>query len=208
MTLCIAGYYCNDGGLISPAGQCPEGYYCLEGTKTSISSVGRRLQLSECDTSTLFGDELPDEPIPCPPGTYCPTGTSSGIVDSINGPKTCSIGYYNDVCSQGLCFSCPDGYYCSETAMTTPVICPLGTFAQDTLLIMSYANQEFGQAVLKVLRAKAITVLVLQACTDQSGTADYSDMTNCTSGFYCETGTIKPIYYCPAGYSARLVLGR
>ena len=128
MINCTAGYYCNATGLAAPSGQCPAGYYCLEGTKSPVSSISRRLELFDCDPSSLYGPSLPNEPIPCPPSTYCSIGTSSSNINSTNGPKVCSSGYYNDRCGQGTCILCPDGFYCPNEGMGAPLVCPLGTY--------------------------------------------------------------------------------
>ena len=201
MVPCTAGYFCNISGLAAPFGQCPSGFYCLEGTISSTSTATRKLELFECDTEELYGDVLPKEPIPCPISTYCSVGTASGLLDSADGPKKCSSGYFNDRCAQGTCQKCPDGFYCPDTGMQAPLLCPLGTYRSGLSIncepcpVGTWANDKQG------LQSKSeCTPCPAGYYCDKTGTDTMDSMKVCTSGFYCEAGTSKPVEGCPQGY--------
>lgn len=96
---CLDGHYCEIPGLDYPTGLCDEGYYCSGGSNSSDPVV-----------ESLTGG-------PCPPGTYCPTGSSS--------PLSCKPGSYNPSSIQAVCLDCPPGYYC-EVRASGITDCPKG----------------------------------------------------------------------------------
>lgn len=78
----------------------------------------------------MTGKTDPSQCLPCPPGYYCPSGSTS--------PTEVPIGYYNPL--QGIdsldgVQICPPKYYCPNTAMTNYLgftcaaghYCPAGT---------------------------------------------------------------------------------
>lgn len=55
---------------------------------------------------------------PCPAGHECPAGSSAA--------QACNPGEYQSNEMQFECETCPEGYYCDQSGMTTPTICPQG----------------------------------------------------------------------------------
>ena len=76
--VCPPGSYCDDGTV---TGLCSAGYFCRDGQKapspkvdlSGVSSISNQLTILE----SLRGG-------PCPPGHYCPVGTSEPIPCSLN----------------------------------------------------------------------------------------------------------------------------
>ncbi|XP_014845642.1 PREDICTED: uncharacterized protein LOC106919650 isoform X3 [Poecilia mexicana] len=94
-TPCDPGMYCKGAGRTFPSGLCAEGYVC----------VGGAFEHSPSDSLTGF---------PCPPGHYCPMGTSA--------PKPCPKGTYSEQSGLGdisQCQSCSPGFYCSEPGLSS-----------------------------------------------------------------------------------------
>jgi hypothetical protein len=98
-TSCLPGYYCNQTGLEFPVGLCEPGFYCLGG---SVSS--------QPPNATSTGG-------PCPPGSYCPEGSSNHI--------NCPSGTYSPAAMSSNCTDCPPGYYCRGGSSSIDA-CPKG----------------------------------------------------------------------------------
>ena len=60
-TLCEAGKYCSQDGLVASEGECRAGYVCKIGSENEFGKIGA----------------VPTNP--CPAGEYCPTGSYQGI---------------------------------------------------------------------------------------------------------------------------------
>lgn len=87
-------------------GPCAAGFYCKRGSNTARPTI-----------TTLTGG-------PCTVGHYCPEGTSV--------PKSCRAGTYNPNTGEAECFSCMEGYYCTEGStgyVSTP--CPEGHYCPN-----------------------------------------------------------------------------
>lgn len=122
--LCPAGFVCMSLGLSAPVLQCPQGYWCGEGTMT----------LNAADTTDY-------RPFPCPAGTFCLGGVAHNItIDWIpadaygaTAPQTCLTGVYCEEASvspagSGPCFP---GHYCPPGS-AWPTETPKGRFAGTT----------------------------------------------------------------------------
>eukprot|EP00347_Sterkiella_histriomuscorum_P024098 403332318 len=106
---CPSGYLCNKTNITDYSKYpCPKGRYCPSRAQRAFScpagtyrqTTGARM---EADCST------------CPPGYYCPEGTTN--------PIRCKDGMY---CPEGAEYfrTCRGGYYCSEATNYQEEICP------------------------------------------------------------------------------------
>ena len=100
-----AGYYTGQAGQDAPA-LCPAGYYC-----TLEDTCG-----AQC------GDPLPSGnytvPQDCPPGHYCPEGTSFAF------EWPCPVGSYGpnmNLHNASQCELCPPGRYCPNAGMSPEI---------------------------------------------------------------------------------------
>ena len=110
--LCRQGYACESYGMnATDVTPCSAGYYCLQGSNTSIP-VGMP-----------FGDI-------CPPGSYCPEGTAS-----YNDTK-CPNGTYSNLTSlssESECLACDPGLVCAGYGLLEPNgICAAGYFCRGS----------------------------------------------------------------------------
>eukprot|EP00002_Diphylleia_rotans_P010730 TRINITY_DN2129_c0_g1_i2.p1 TRINITY_DN2129_c0_g1~~TRINITY_DN2129_c0_g1_i2.p1 ORF type:complete len:5186 (-),score=657.71 TRINITY_DN2129_c0_g1_i2:603-16160(-) len=133
--VCPAGYYCNAQGIKTPCpagtysnalGQdsrdtckdCPEGYFCPEGSATNMARVCpagfycplRSSSPSPCPVGTysvVMGASSNQTCSPCIAGQFCPLNSTT--------PQRCPAGF---VCESGLkdAQPCPDGSYCPESS--------------------------------------------------------------------------------------------
>jgi len=119
---CDPGFFCPDYLMTAVGNKCSEGFYC----------AGKANSSTPIDNTT--GNV-------CPPGKYCPEGSSTpvncpiGTFISYKGAKTrdecqkCTPGKYCD--REGLgspAGNCWNGFYCPEGSETpTPnFVCPMG----------------------------------------------------------------------------------
>jgi hypothetical protein len=122
--LCPSGFVCISLGLSAPVLQCPQGFWCGEGTMTLNA-----------------GDTTEFRPFPCPPGTFCLGGVAHNItIDWIpshaygaTAPQTCYYGQYCEFAStsaygSGPCFP---GHYCPPGS-EWPTETPQGRFSGTT----------------------------------------------------------------------------
>lgn len=82
-SLCPAGKACDTTGLLTPT-DCPVGHFCPLGSEGTDNKV-------QCPAGTFSNDvNLKEigECAPCPPGKYCPSGTTDPI------PNDCTAGSY------------------------------------------------------------------------------------------------------------------
>lgn len=145
--LCPAGFVCADRGSSWPATQCPQGYFCLNGTLTtdhSIPTAGlrRALQLElvsgpAAPTWAQVGS-VPLQPLPCPPGTFCLGGVAHNVAlnwlpsvpSGAQAPQVCTEGTYCKLAvpTSGGTAPCFPGHYCPPGGYY-PIKSPLGNFA-------------------------------------------------------------------------------
>ena len=193
---CSAGMSCDQYGLVSPTGNCSEGYYCPPGQLTSSPH-----------------DFL------CPIGHFCPIGSHeplrcvSGYHQNATGADNCLLcpaGFYcdNDNATLFEPEECPQGHYChSGTSYATENPCSVGTFN----------NQTGASSVLDCVSCLGGhycpipgIVFPTQLCSERyfclqgaiSPTPDQdSDANICPEGTYCPEGTSSPLP-CPLGTSS------
>ncbi|XP_072885876.1 uncharacterized protein [Hemitrygon akajei] len=197
-TPCIYGHYCGSEGLVTPSGECWEGFYCLQGAK------------------------LPKNPVadgtggPCPPGHFCPSGTTF--------PLGCPAGTYNALEGQSSCSPCVEGYFCpSNTSSYEDNICPpgyycpLGTESKDKFPCPrgTYNQQSGRTSVLDCepcdagrycegVGQEGVTGLCAAGyyCVKMATTPTPNDGISgkaCPSGHFCVSGATAP-QPCPLGY--------
>jgi hypothetical protein len=93
-TQCDPGYYCDTANMLTPAGKCLAGFYCILG--------------ATAPNGTSSGGE-------CPQGTYCMQGSSI--------PTDCPKGMYGSasrLTKLNDCTFCPPGKYCDSPGLTAP----------------------------------------------------------------------------------------
>ena len=171
---CEPGFYCPSGQKTKRpiAYICPEGSYCLSGSLTPTSCQAGSFQAN-------MGQESCEE---CPPGFYCPSGTTDF---SLN---ICPKGYY---CPAGTTnnheYPCPSGTYnpiIGATSNTFCVNCDPGKYCSGTGLyaVSGTCNGGF-------------------ICTGSSDTPTPSGSggEECIPGYYCPSGG-NVMIFCKAGY--------
>lgn len=170
-----AGYYTNTPGASSySANLCKAGYYCPEG---SISSMTKVCPAGTYRTSTGAGAE--SDCLVCDAGSYCRYEATTSLTD------------------------CPQGYYCMK-GTTVPEPCPVGTYGAATKLTASSDCTDCTAGKYcdsKGITAPTGNCLAGFYCTLKSITATPVDGTTgnvCTRGGYCETGASAPVA-CPDG---------
>ncbi|KYO38996.1 hypothetical protein Y1Q_0022586 [Alligator mississippiensis] len=100
---CPAGMYCSAPGLTQPSGFCHSGYYC---TKGAITPAPIRHRVESVGLSPP-GNDI------CPPGHFCPNGTSY--------PIPCPPGSYSSslgLAAEDQCQLCPAGRYCNRAGLS------------------------------------------------------------------------------------------
>lgn len=228
---CTPGKYCYPSGLSQPAGDCPGGYYCPLGTAESNSfpcpigfyrngSAKESFEdCTECISGYYCDREGLAQPIACPPGYFCVSGSTF--------PQPCPLGTYSN--STGLrrstdCTPCPGGYYCDGIGRTAPTglcdpgfycrekayssappegatggLCPAGGYcprgsATPTPCIMGYYSKSAGAKS----NSDCVPCDPGYFCAGSSSTAASE---KCSAGYYCIGGADKPTQHdTPAGY--------
>lgn len=125
-TPCDPGKFCESPGLITPTGDCLQGFYCPEEAKIRTKEPGSFV---------------------CPPGHFCGNGTSV--------PLGCPPGTYQNSNGSWYCLPCPEGKFCPgntpspipcpshhfcPNSTIAPVVCPNGTYTDDTTEGLSRAD--------------------------------------------------------------------
>ena len=190
-TICPAGKFCNEVGLVSPAGNCTAGFYCPPGSTKA-------------------------DQMACSPGNYCPTGTPLQLKCPLG---TFSNASNNS--NQSDCFPCTAGYFCHDRGLTSPTgecnsgyycpegqteptpsefLCPPGHFCTEgTPIPLDCApgtyQAFFGMSSCDVCPSGFFCDPYLK-----NSSSGVSVPTKCPPGFYCFEGTaIKYQYPCPPG---------
>ncbi|XP_051895661.1 uncharacterized protein si:ch211-286b4.4 [Pristis pectinata] len=184
------------------AGPCPAGFFCPEGTEVTKPCPENTIRL-------LPGGRQQEDCQPCPPGYWCKEGDPvlyrcpagyfcDGVIQAPyvfpGGPKKCPVHTYSNVsgaASQAVCQTCPPGYLCNETGLTTyeNYKCPLGYWCPGKGGHMPCPGGTVG---------------------NKTGNAFYKDCQPCPPGYYCpdprQTGepSINGVpcragYECPEG---------
>ena len=189
-TLCPNGQFCSQG-LIQ--GNCSSGYFCKAGQSSGTPIAPLLTSLLNQVTNLLaYLESLPGAP--CPPGRYCPSGTSDPLIcpnGTFRGDpygahiKDCGPCQAGLMCINGdpAPEKCPKGEYCEVGKL--PQQCPLYTY-----------NPYFQQG----------TITSCLACPagyfcNAKGISNLAAYT-CPAGSFCLQGTRlpdKPPISCPAG---------
>ncbi|ETO67181.1 hypothetical protein F444_15794 [Phytophthora nicotianae P1976] len=184
---CPPGMYCDSTALTVPRGLCDPGYYCTLGAYTSAPMNYE---------STIFGVTNRHTGDQCPPGAYCPLGSSS--------PTLCPPGTYNNFTgleSVGQCVPCPPGEYCETPGLLLPTgSCHPGFYCIGEATIPTQMETPAGFFSLVGAAAPSPCPpgqFNLYPAQDKCAI--------CPAGFYCGLpGTITPTIcpsgnYCPEG---------
>ena len=162
---------------------CPVGYYCLEGTTDpqpcdsglviSVPGASSKNNCTLCPAGFIC-DNNSTKPEPCFAGYYCPFGVDM---------TPCPTGTFSNVTGavdDTVCEACTPGYWCAQTATTTPEqypcpvghYCPLGTGGAPNITSpMEPVPCPSGRY------------------RDQVGGIDVMDCFECPAGFYCPNAT-------------------
>lgn len=215
---CPPGQYCIPEGLSEPAGDCPGGYYCPLGTGDpesfpcpigfyrNSSSKESFQDCAECLSGYYCDREGLAEPIVCPAGYFCVSGSTY--------PSPCPLGTYSY--SVGLrrssdCTPCPGGYYCDGIGRTSPTdVCDAGFYCREK----AYTSAPPDGATGGVCPAGGYcppgsavsTPCPVGKYSASPGAKTEYDCIPCDPGFYCagSSGTgvsdqCAPGYYCTGG---------
>lgn len=172
--LCDAGFACDSVGTVSPTTLCHQGYYCLEGSNSSMPSGAL-----------------------CPEGYYCPEGTS----DYTQTPcRNGTYGNYSGMVDSSDCIPCDPGKACVGLALTQPnAICMAGYFCRNG----AYSDQPkdggtTGDLCTVGSYCPAGTGEPIQCPAGSfSNTTQLSECYDCPPGYYCVDG--ENALRCPKG---------
>ena len=233
---CFPGYFCtgcshsptpnnftiseneNDtNGLIwTGNGECPNGFYCPQGSRVPIACPQGTFSQTRCVTNVtgcelcpsgrfcaFTGPVMVEQAPPCAPGFVCTGGSPTPTPDfgsHFGYPcpvgfyceegavieLSCEPGTYNPDFAQSSCFNCTAGMMCAFSNMTAPIPCLPGYYCPE------------GTAI-----AAACAEGTFSTSTNLSSV---EDCTFCDSGKYCmgtaltmPTGDCAPGYFCHFG---------
>ncbi|KAM9734328.1 uncharacterized protein ACNS7B_016072 [Menidia menidia] len=172
---CNAGHYCPYIGLSEPAGPCHAGFLCRMGASTPRP-------MDEV-TGSL-----------CPPGHYCPSGTTA--------PEVCPKGSWSN--SSGLqsrehCTPCPGGYYCDSVGLTKPNgICNKGYYCLEGAVTSTPTDGITGGPCPGGHYCPEGTAQPLPCEPGTYTTVTHATQCElCMPGWYCVSGSL---YLCAAGF--------
>jgi hypothetical protein len=220
---CMAGYTCPGGDVnpADPAQICLAGTYCPQGSYTAKQCPAGRFSdrdgVSSCSKcpASFFCALGEDEPQRCTEGSACPLGTSDVNL------LACQNGAFQPFPAQGVCLTCPLGYYCDSGTITDPTICPAnkvctegtssiipscpsGTYSTHTNL-QSRTQCTFCPAGKYCLNGVIVgNCSAGYLCVSGSNTATPNGFSNtgkafpCPEGHYCLAGAVLPTP-CPEG---------
>ncbi|XP_058655214.1 SCO-spondin isoform X4 [Onychostoma macrolepis] len=124
---CSAGYYCDWGSSSPEQSLCPAGFYCpagthkplacTAGTYSSVMGNSHRENCEPCPLGYYCQGEAVAELLPCPPGHFCPTGTSQGTQFPCP-PGT--VQPQSGTASIDECLQCPAGMFCARHGLSEP----------------------------------------------------------------------------------------
>ena len=190
---CTSGKYCSKKGLSDPDGNCNAGYICKSGASspTPNDAIGNTK---------------------CPPGNYCPVGTSD--------PVECPSGHFNPLSSgQNLrdCKPCEPGHYCNESGMDSsgpkcdkgyfcrnasqsPMeeVCPEGHFCPEGTFMPQECKEGTYSDVKKLSEQGQCKICPQTYYCPRPGQIEAID--KCVEGFYCPPGQIRPNISCPSSF--------
>ncbi|KAA0701966.1 hypothetical protein E1301_Tti007791 [Triplophysa tibetana] len=124
---CSAGYYCDWGSSSPEQSLCPAGFYCptgtpkplacTSGTFSSIMGNSQRENCEPCPVGFYCQGEGVAEPLLCPPGHFCPSGTSQDT--QFPCPPGTSQPLSGAVSTE-QCLPCPSGKFCAHHGLSEP----------------------------------------------------------------------------------------
>jgi hypothetical protein len=182
---CPDGFFCQTSAADPYPTACPIGYYY--DTVSAGASATAQADCVACDAGQAClvpGSSAVTET--CSPGFVCNTATTT----------TSPLSYcadYPDVTNCEDNFICPRGYYCpnaDDPSVTTPAVCPQGTFSS------SYGLRSSSECIQCI----------------EGYICDGNDVrTACSGGYYCPPGTFdltgletSPGYFTEAQYPAQV----
>ena len=183
---CPAGKFCNDTGLVAPAGDCFAGYLCVANERvpnpaSALCPVGHyclvgAVNATMCPPGTVRktpGGASRNDCMPCDPGYFC-------SVSGLSRPSgLCKEGFF---CPEEVevkfpnpsAHPCPSGYYCGN-GTSVPKGCPPGTYQPS------------------ISQATCLPCPAGKLCRGNTSIPE-----PCPAHTYCLNSTIVPIY-CPNG---------
>ncbi|KAM8904697.1 uncharacterized protein AB9W97_008232 isoform 6-T6 [Spinachia spinachia] len=174
-TPCAAGQYCPSVGLSEPAGSCNAGYWC-RGAASSPSPL-------DGASGSL-----------CPPGQYCPTGTTA--------PMACPQGSWSN--TSGLrnredCASCLGGFYCNSVGLTKPSgPCAGGYYCVEGAVTSAPTDGVTGGPCPEGYYCPEGTVLPVPCDPGTYVAVTHATQCEpCEPGWYCVSGSLS---LCPTGF--------
>ena len=148
---CLAGYYCDQPGLINPVATCPPGYFCPEGTSSSTTNAcpvahfcpGNTSSPLLCQEGKFTSRNFSTQCESCPEGFYChkgmiidvcPEGHWCPLGSGLKSIRKCPRGTFNNgtgLSQKHQCLVCLPGYYCENEGLTEPQgLCAPGFFCK------------------------------------------------------------------------------
>ena len=225
--LCAPGFYCPGSAYIdtrTPSTYpnnftCPAGYYCPEGSDSPVACpAGQFTQIPgqfECDLCPAgfycVGDRTNVEPIDCPPGHYCPSGTFE--------PFRCPNGTFTYENETNLeiddeCRPCPAGQYCRHGFVSgecsAGYYCLAGSedytpddYDSDDLTALACVPNTHCAGACPAGNYCPEGVEMPIACPEHTlreipGARALNDCLPCPAGYWCRSGDPVP-EPCPAG---------
>jgi hypothetical protein len=194
--ICPKGYYCPQGSIIPTA--CPAGSYNTQMGAVSISDCTSCSPGYYCEgTGNIFPTGQ------CLDGYYCTGGSSTSTqfmsepgyfsIAGASNQSACSPGSYNMDNRQSFCLSCPKGFYCPVSGMSTyeAYLCNTGHYCPSgTINPLKCPSGTFSNA---------------------TGNVNVTECTSCTAGYYCqfdgltsETAPCDAGYYCLGGATSKI----
>lgn len=180
---CTGGHYCDDFGLTQPTGPCDRRYYC-----PALANITNPTPVDYKCIPGHFCLNATVHPIPCPPGTYQPNELMDACVP-------CPAGTYC-LANTSVPLVCPPYHFCPAGTID-PQICPNGTYTKPTVTGLKTDTQ-------------------CEQCETGKYCVDGRETGNCAAGFWCKKGNWQPTpfsnetdvaigepcpygYYCPTG---------
>ncbi|XP_068098135.1 neurogenic locus notch homolog protein 1-like [Hyperolius riggenbachi] len=179
---CPAGRYCRGEANSEPDGLCSEGYYCEGEAADSIPQKSLYFPLNGL----------------CPPGHFCPEGTTS--------PKPCPAGTLKNATggsSVDSCVPCYAGHFCASGGLSSPTgLCAAGFYCPGNFT--STSPTAFLCPKGHFCPPGSSHPIPCPTGQFQPNTGSHS-CTPCQPGFYCQEAVAghpqlcPPHSYCPAG---------
>ena len=218
---CLPGKYCVNGMV---AGNCTSGYFCKSNQGSPTPYVNIAKYPNPTDLLNFIESQLG---APCPPGFYCPHGTSIPIscpfgttrVQAYGEKKedcgSCPLGYLctagnpiptacsvGDYCPEGSsAINCPKGTYnpvIAQFSLDNCTNCPAGYFCNSTA-ISKYERWPCPKGHYCLMGTLAPLPCAAGTFRNKTGAASQYDCKVCPGGEYCALGSVSYVE-CPAGY--------